>query len=79
MNVVQVLNVKLQRADQSVSWGFNLQGGKDFYSPLLIQKVKMTFLEESPVRLMHTIAASSSLLTPSSTKMLSQAILDSKS
>ncbi len=44
MNVVQVLNVKLQRADQSVSWGFNLQGGKDFYSPLLIQKVKNTFL-----------------------------------
>ena len=39
MSVVQVLNVKLQRADQSVSWGFNLQGGKDFYSPLLIQKV----------------------------------------
>jgi hypothetical protein len=44
MNVVQVLNVKLQRADQSVSWGFNLQGGKDFCSPLLIQKVKNTFL-----------------------------------
>ena len=39
MSVVQVLNVKLQRADNSVSWGFNLQGGKDFHSPLLIQKV----------------------------------------
>ena len=39
MSLVQVLNVKLQRGDSSVSWGFNLQGGKDFGSPLLIQKV----------------------------------------
>ena len=42
MSLVQVLNVKLQRADNSISWGFNLQGGKDFYSPLLIQKVTKT-------------------------------------
>ena len=41
MSLVQVLNVKLQRGDSSVSWGFNLQGGKDFHSPLLIQKVKL--------------------------------------
>lgn len=39
MSVVEVLNVKLQRADPSVSWGFNVQGGKEFGSPLVIQKV----------------------------------------
>ena len=39
MSVVEVLNVKLQRTDPSVSWGFNVQGGKEFGSPLVIQKV----------------------------------------
>lgn len=39
MNVVQVLNVKLQRNDQTISWGFNVQGGKEFNCPLVIQRV----------------------------------------
>ena len=41
MSLVQVLNVKLQRNDQSVPWGFNVQGGKEFHSPLVIQKVSI--------------------------------------
>ncbi len=36
---IQVLSVKLQRSDNTVSWGFNVQGGKEFHSPLVIQKV----------------------------------------
>lgn len=39
MSVVQILNVKLQRADQSVSWGFNIQGGIDQNMPIMIIKV----------------------------------------
>lgn len=41
MSVVKVLNVKLQRNEPSVSWGFNVQGGKEFHSPLMIQKVNL--------------------------------------
>ncbi|RNA14513.1 LIM domain-binding 3-like isoform X1, partial [Brachionus plicatilis] len=36
---VQVLNIKLQRSDAGVSWGFVIQGGKEFHSPFVIQKV----------------------------------------
>lgn len=36
---VQVLNVKLQRADRNVSWGFNVQGGVEFGAPLCIARV----------------------------------------
>lgn len=43
MSLVQVLSVKLQRTDQSTSWGFNVQGGKEFHSPLVIQKVRLFF------------------------------------
>jgi len=46
MSVVEVLNVKLQRTDPSVSWGFNVQGGKEFGSPLVIQKVNPGSLAE---------------------------------
>lgn len=46
MNVVQVLNVKLQRNDQSVSWGFNVQGGKEFNCPLVIQRVTPSSLAD---------------------------------
>jgi PDZ and LIM domain protein 5/6/7 len=45
-NLVQVLSVKLQRNDSTVSWGFNVQGGRDFHSPLLIQKVTTGSLAE---------------------------------
>lgn len=46
MNAVQVLSVKLQRGDNSVSWGFNVQGGKEFHSPLVIQKVNPNSLAD---------------------------------
>ena len=46
MSVVQIKNVKLQRADQSVSWGFNIQGGRDINSPLMICKVTPGTLAE---------------------------------
>lgn len=36
---IQVLSIKLQRTDPSVSWGFNIQGGRDFHSPFIVQKV----------------------------------------
>ncbi|GFQ67018.1 hypothetical protein TNCT_543631 [Trichonephila clavata] len=34
----QTLTVKLFRGDNSTSWGFRLQGGKDFSSPLSVQR-----------------------------------------
>lgn len=34
----QTMTVNLKRQDNS-SWGFRLQGGKDFSTPLSIQKV----------------------------------------
>lgn len=46
MSVVEVLNVKLQRTDPSVSWGFNVQGGKEFNCPLVIQRVNPGSLAE---------------------------------
>jgi hypothetical protein len=39
MSVVQLLHIRLQRTDQNVPWGFNVQGGKDFHCPLIVQKV----------------------------------------
>ncbi|CAG5115966.1 unnamed protein product, partial [Candidula unifasciata] len=33
------LEAKLERTDSSTPWGFRMQGGKDFSSPLTIQKV----------------------------------------
>ena len=47
MNLVEVLSVKLQRTDQSVSWGFNVQGGKEYSCPLVIQKVKNFALQKN--------------------------------
>ncbi|CAF0747174.1 unnamed protein product [Brachionus calyciflorus] len=48
---LQVLSIKLQRADPSVSWGFNIQGGRDFGSPFVIQKVNPNSLaDQSSVR-----------------------------
>jgi hypothetical protein len=41
MSIVQILHIRLQRTDQSVPWGFNVQGGRDFYSPLMVQKVSI--------------------------------------
>lgn len=38
--MAQLINLKLSRNDQSSPWGFRLQGGKDFGTPLLIQKVR---------------------------------------
>ena len=46
MSVVEVLNVKLQRTEPNVSWGFNVQGGKEFNCPLVIQRVNPGSLAE---------------------------------
>lgn len=35
----EILTVRLSRVDAQ-PWGFRLQGGKDFGTPLLIQKVR---------------------------------------
>ncbi|GFO38244.1 PDZ and LIM domain protein 5, partial [Plakobranchus ocellatus] len=36
---VLTLEAKLERTESSTPWGFRMQGGKDFSSPLTIQKV----------------------------------------
>lgn len=36
--MAQMMSVRLTRAD-APNWGFRLQGGKDFGTPLVIQKV----------------------------------------
>lgn len=46
MNTIQVINVKLQRTDPNVSWGFVVQGGKEFHSPLVVQKVNANSLAD---------------------------------
>ena len=46
MSVVQLLHIKLQRTDQNVPWGFNVQGGKDFGCPLIVQKVNLNSLSD---------------------------------
>ena len=50
---IQVLSVRLQRSDNTVSWGFNVQGGKEFHSPLVIQKVIIIIIQYG--RLRHVI------------------------
>lgn len=45
-NTIEVLNVKLKRHNNQVSWGFNIQGGREFSSPLVIQKVAPNSLAE---------------------------------
>jgi len=42
MSLIQVLNIRLQRTDCNTPWGFSLQGGNEFHSPIVIHKV--TFL-----------------------------------
>lgn len=41
--MAQLINVKLSRFDGS-PWGFRLQGGKDFGTPLVVQKVRLSFV-----------------------------------
>ncbi|EGI57948.1 hypothetical protein G5I_14136 [Acromyrmex echinatior] len=36
--MAQLISVKLSRFDGS-PWGFRLQGGKDFGTPLIVQKI----------------------------------------
>lgn len=38
--MAQLISVKLSRFDGS-PWGFRLQGGKDFGTPLIVQKVSL--------------------------------------
>ena len=38
---VLTLEAKLERTDSSTPWGFRMQGGKDFSSPLTIQRVSL--------------------------------------
>ncbi|KAK7598351.1 hypothetical protein V9T40_006586 [Parthenolecanium corni] len=44
--MAQLLTFRLARTDSTQSWGFRLQGGKDFGTPLLIQKVNCESLAE---------------------------------
>lgn len=37
--MAQLIKLQLSRNDKSSPWGFRLQGGKDFGTQLLIQKV----------------------------------------
>lgn len=41
-NMSQVITARLSRSDAQ-PWGFRLQGGKDFGTPLVIQKVSKLF------------------------------------
>jgi hypothetical protein len=43
MSLIQVLNIRLQRNDCNTPWGFSLQGGAEFHSPIVIHKVKFIF------------------------------------
>lgn len=36
---ILTLEAKLERLDPNTPWGFRMQGGKDFHSALMIQKV----------------------------------------
>lgn len=40
---VLTLEAKLERLDSATPWGFRMQGGKDFHSPLTIQRVSIPF------------------------------------
>lgn len=40
--MAQLISVKLSRFDGS-PWGFRLQGGKDFGTPLIVQKVRASY------------------------------------
>ncbi len=42
-NSIELLTIKLKRHAPNVSWGFNIQGGREFSSPLIIQKVDILF------------------------------------
>ncbi|VVC31721.1 Hypothetical protein CINCED_3A005226 [Cinara cedri] len=44
--MAQLIKLQLSRNDQSSPWGFRLQGGKDFGTQLLIQKVNFGSLAE---------------------------------
>nr|CAD7259082.1 unnamed protein product [Timema shepardi] len=44
--MAQLISVKLSRFD-ATPWGFRLQGGKDFGSPLVIQKVVLLHVLQS--------------------------------
>lgn len=37
---METVTVRMSRSDGGVSWGFRLQGGKEFGSSLVIGKVK---------------------------------------
>ncbi|CAG2054444.1 unnamed protein product [Timema podura] len=44
--MAQLISVKLSRFD-ATPWGFRLQGGKDFGSPLVIQKLLSNYTPET--------------------------------
>ncbi|EFN89204.1 hypothetical protein EAI_07707 [Harpegnathos saltator] len=43
--MAQLISVKLSRFDGS-PWGFRLQGGKDFGTPLIVQKINVIISEK---------------------------------
>ena len=44
MSIIKV-SAKLDRTDSQTPWGFRMAGGKDYYSPLIIQKVRFARFE----------------------------------
>lgn len=38
---ILTLEAKLERQESSTPWGFRMQGGKDFSSPITIARVRM--------------------------------------
>lgn len=41
---VLTLEAKLERQDSTTPWGFRMQGGKDFSSPVTIARVGVLFI-----------------------------------
>ena len=39
--LMSILTVRLDRTDSNTSWGFRMAGGKDFGTPLQIQRVSI--------------------------------------
>lgn len=60
--MAQLMNVRLSRVDAQ-PWGLRLQGGKDFGTPLLVQKVSTILLQNLILNgVVHAIKATYSTI-----------------
>lgn len=50
--MASLITVRLNKGD-AASWGFRLQGGKDFGTPLVIQKVKSLIFNNNSILLLY--------------------------